>query len=250
MYKGGWAYGLTTVPQRRKTLLPRTLASLREAGFPSPVLFVDGCTHQEAISYEEEFGLPVVNHYPFLRTFGNWALGLAELSIRNPNVDRYAMFQDDFVCSRNMKGYLDHSPFPDGKEGRPKGYWNLYTFIENQGRFPRDQTVRKEQPVGWIESNQRGLGAVALVFNREGVWDLLSERGHIVTRPSHPNDRAWTNVDGGVVKAMHRWGRREYVHNPSLVQHVGLLSVMGSNRHRSAVSFRGEDYDLLQLLKR
>src|SRR5579872_2050280 len=28
-----WAYGVTTVPARRDTLLPRTLASLRQAGF-------------------------------------------------------------------------------------------------------------------------------------------------------------------------------------------------------------------------
>ena len=35
-----WVYGVTTVPERRADLLPRTLVSLDRAGFPSPRIFV------------------------------------------------------------------------------------------------------------------------------------------------------------------------------------------------------------------
>jgi hypothetical protein len=246
-----WAYGVTTVPQRRAKLLPETLASLKASGFGDPVLFVDGCDHGVALEYEREFGLPVVNRWPFIKTFGNWALALAELMIRNPVMDRYALFQDDLVCARNLRAYLDALPFPDGKSGRDKGYWNLYTFNFYSRRVPRDRTVRKEPMRGFYTSpTQQGLGAVGLVFDRDGVWDVLTDRGNIVTRPAHPNQRAWSAVDGGIVEAMKRQGRREMVHYPSLLQHRGLHSVMGNQRHQDADSFPGEDFDLLTLLPR
>lgn len=244
-----WTYGVTTVPSRRGTTLPRTLASLRASGFPDPVLFVDGIDHHEALSWEKEFSLPVVNRYPALLTFGNWVMALEELYIRSPNIHRYAVFQDDFVCSRNLRAYLDAQPYPDGEGGRPKGYWNLYTFNFYSRRAPRDQTVRREPPKGFYASpTQQGFGAVALVFDRQGVWDVLQDRGNIVTRPSHPTDRAWRAVDGGIVEAMKRVGRYEMVHCPSLVQHIGDVSSMGNPRHQVAESFRGEDFDLLSLL--
>jgi hypothetical protein len=244
-----WAYGITTVPARRNTLLPRTVESLKTAGFPTPVLFIDGATHDDATSYEREFGVPCVPRWPVIRTFGNWVLGLAELYIRNPGCSHYVMFQDDLVCSRNLRQYLERCEYPSGERGRPKGYWNLYTFDFYWRRAPRDQTVRREIKDGWFQSpTGQGLGAVGLVFNRNAVVDLLTERGHVVTRPSHPGDRSWRNIDGGIVDALGKYGWREMVHNPSLVQHTGVKSVMGSQRHPDARSFRGEDFDCLSLL--
>jgi hypothetical protein len=248
-----WAYGVTTVPVRRKKLLPDTLASLREVGFPDPVLFLDGGDHRLALSYEDEFQLPVVNRQPKILTFGNWALGLAELYIRNPLCTYYAMFQDDFVCSKNLRSYLERVPYPDGGKAaqeygyQTKGYWNLYTFDLNRRVMKKDTETRQVRD-GWFASTQNGLGAVALVFDREAVWDLLTEKGHIVTRPAHAGERRWRNIDGGIVDAMKKQGRKEYVHNPSLIQHTGLVSSMSSNRHPQARTFRGVDFDCLCLL--
>jgi hypothetical protein len=246
-----WAYGLTTVPQRRATLLPRTLASLREGGFPEPVLFVDGANHKLAEDYEREFSLPAVGRFPTIKTFGNWALGLAELTIRNPLCDRFAMFQDDFVTSKGLRDYLDACPFPDGKEGRGLGYLNLYTFDFNWARAPRTGEGGRtgDRAKGWFTTSGRGLGAVALVFNREGAWDLLTSKENIVTRPAEAGVRAYSAIDGGIVDAMKRKGYREYCHNPSLVQHIGISSTMGNNRHPSANSFLGETADLRELIK-
>lgn len=239
-----WVCGLTTVPKRRKDILPTTLRSLKNAGFPDPVLFVDGIDHREALDWEQEFDLPVVNRNPTILTFGNWVLGLGELYIRNPLASRYAMFQDDFVCSRNLRPYLDQCPFPD------RGYLNLYTFDQYWRKAPRDETARRERKEGWYRSTQQGLGAVALVFDREGVWDLLTHKDNIVTRPAHAGERRWRNIDGGIVDAMKKQGRYEFVHNPSLVQHTGMRSTMGSGRHPTASSFRGEEFDCLSLLSK
>src|SRR5688572_13834079 len=95
-----WAYGVTTVPKRRRDLLPRTLGSLAAGGFAAPWLFVDGC--DELPGWRAEFVAPgraagVTCRYPLVRAYANWGLALGELWLRDPHADRYAVFQDDFV---------------------------------------------------------------------------------------------------------------------------------------------------------
>jgi len=242
-----WAYGVTTVPERRGELLPRTLASLKSAGFDSPRLFVDG--DKDVMSWEREFGLEVTTRHPVIRPFGNWVLALAEIYIREPNAERYAIFQDDLVTYRNLRAYLDRCSFPE------TGYWNLYTMPSNQGLADGE---------GWYLSYQHGRGAVGLVFSREGVQTLLSQRENIIDRPVHPT-RGWRAIDGGVVDAYKKIGWKEYVHNPTLLQHTGIITSMDKrknqvehdpNFHRQrvaedwqAISFRGEDFDALTLHK-
>jgi hypothetical protein len=92
-----------------------------------------------------------------------------------------------------------------------------------------------------------GRGAVALVFDRDTVITLLTHQ-HMVTRPLDAH-RGWKAVDGGVVTALQKAGWEERVHNPSLVQHTGMLSAMRNRPHKQAVSFRGKDFDATELLK-
>lgn len=226
-----WAYGVTTVPSRFNNLLPRTLESLKLAGFDAPRLFVDGDTDSNdwgRLQYEKTF------RYPLLRTHGNWWLALHELYLRNPNADRYAIFQDDLVTYRNLRGYLESVTYPD------KGYLNLYTVPQNERLFPKDF-------VGFYLSNQMGRGAVALVFDNEACVTLLSSK-HMVIRVKDPI-RGHKVVDGGIVTAMGQAGYKEYVHGPSLVQHTGERSSMGNLPTPLAVNFLGEDFDALQLLR-
>ena len=225
-----WAYGITTVPQRIDDLLPRTLESLSSAGFDNPRLFVDG--EKNPTKYDQ-CGLEVTTRYPTVRTYGNWILTLWELYIRQPNAERYAIFQDDFVTYKNLRCYLEECPFPE------HGYWNLYTFPDNQELAPEGTT-------GWYESNQWGRGAVALIFNKAGVKLLLGHQ-HMIDRPEDAH-RGWKAVDGGVLTAMKKSDWKEYVHNPSLVQHTGTLSSMRNSPHKEAISFRGEEFNALELL--
>ena len=246
-----WAYGVTTVPEREKDLLPRTLKSLAVAGFDQPRLFVDGVNPKasnypvEQVSYGQ-WDLEMTFRWPRIKTFGNWSLGLWELLVRNPNADRFAMFQDDFVTGKNLREYLTRVPYPKN------GYMNLYTFPSNQSLAP--------ESYGWYEARelehgiayygkkqQTGRGAVALVFSKEAVVTLLTHLD-FMTKPIEAAD-AHRKVDGCIVNAMNRAGWREYVHNPSLVQHTGTNSSMGNQPHLQAISFLGEDYDILDLLK-
>lgn len=217
------------MPRRRNTLLPKTLFSLRQAGFESPILFVDG--DYDPLSWRGQFNLEVSVRTTNIRTFGNWMLGMLELYIREPNADRYAMFQDDFVTYKNLRQYLEYCKYPDN------GYWNLYTFPQNQELAPARE--------GWYESNQRGRGAVALVFDRKTLLLVLGS-DHMLNRPQNAS-RGWKAVDGGIVTAMTKIGYKEYVHNPSLVQHTGEISTMLNRKHPLAVSFLGEDFDAMNL---
>lgn len=227
-----WAYGVTTVPQRRKTHLPQTLASLRNAGFDKPRLFVDGAA--DASSWKEEFALEAVARGTEgnIRTFGNWMLALWELRIREPWADFYAIFQDDIVISANAKKYIEQNPFPD------YGYANLYTVPHNQDLCQKGHT-------GWFKSNQLGKGALALVFWHDSVLKLLSS-DHMADRPGDAV-RGHRSVDGGVVDSLRKKGVSEYCHSPSIVQHLGMESTMETTPRRVAETFRGEGFDLLSL---
>lgn len=234
-----WAYGVLTVPERRETLLPRTLASLAKAGFPEPRLFIDGA--RSAAQYRS-LDLPVTVHDPRIGVFGNWVLALWELYLRDGLADRYAIFQDDLVAYRNLRQYLEQCPYPE------RGYWNLYVYSQDQ--------ERKDGKVGWFLSDQWGKGAVALVFNREAVSVLLGQ-SHITKRPQIANrKRSLKAVDGAVVEALTKGaGWKEWVHSPSLVQHTGEASegetsIAGNKRHKRHLlptSFRGEDFNALEL---
>ncbi len=232
-----WEYGLTTVPSRRLDLLPRTLASLEAGGFPKPRLFIDG--GDDPVSWEKEFGCAATTRYPAVKTHANWVLSAYELYLRNPHADRYAMFQDDFVTYKNLRGYLEAISYPED------GYLNLYTFPENHGLL----NGRK----GFHQSNQLGKGAVALVFSRLALQKVLASE-HMVVRATNKelnsvgNPRGQISVDGGIVTAMSKAGMFEYVHNPSLVQHTGLVSSMMNRQHPLSPSFLGEDFDALTLL--
>jgi hypothetical protein len=232
-----WAYGMTTVPSRRKDLLPRTLRSLSATGFPTPILFVDGISHKEAGVWEEELGLEVVNRTKVLRTAGNWVLSLQELYQRSPMADRYAIFQDDFIASKGIREYLERCPYPE------KGYLNLYTFPSNESIAPKEGRKVRE---GWFESNQCGKGAVALVFDNAAVLALLTSE-HLALRPKDEG-RGHKAIDGGIVTSLAKANIREWCHYPSLVQHTGARSAMGNRPHPSSKSFRGEDYNVLEIL--
>lgn len=223
-----WSYGVTTVPSRRIDLLPRTLQSLAAAGFPEPRLFIDGARERD-FPY---LGYKCSYRWPALRTHGNWFMALQELYQRNSDTTYYAVFQDDLEMAPNTRQYLEQCAYPE------RGYWNLYTFPENQEKVPAAGATGRQQ-IGWCRSNQRGLGALALVFNRAAVVDLLTSR-HMVER-SQDKRRGWKAVDGGIVSGMRKAGRFEYIHNPSLVQHIGVKSTMGNGKHAQASSYRGTD---------
>jgi len=242
-----WAYGVTTVPERKDTLLPRTLASLRSDGFDTPTLFVDGAKHGDIARNWMEYNLPVVTRAGRIKAFGNWILAMWELFLRNPTADRYVLFQDDLLAYPNLRQYLERIPYP------LNGYLNLITQLMNEEFI-------KDKPVGFHESPwmattpqrlQYGKGAVALVFDRPAVMALLSSN-FLVRRAVDDNPKVKDrNVDGAIVTAMNYAGFREYIHSPSLVCHIGAVSTIRQGGDWSLSqprTWRGESFNALDLL--
>lgn len=225
-----WSYGVTTVPERRETYLPRTLESLRGAGFDAPRLFVDG----DGRDYSD-LGLEVTRRSPRLNAFGNWLLSLTEVYLRDPHAHRFAIFQDDVEVYRNARTYLDRVDYPTS------GYWNLYTF-------PEYEKSVKDGAVGWFKTIQRGLGALALVFDKRAVMKILSSND-LIGRPQNAS-RGTQGIDGGVVHAMNAQTIYEYAHYPSLVQHIGDLSTLKHRQYEKPRSFLGRDFDAMELLEK
>lgn len=222
-----WTIGLTCVPLRFSSTLPTTLLSLEGAGFPKPRLFVDGADSLPAHlqGYEATFRVPAV------RAFGNWFLTLLELYVRKPRAERFMIVQDDVIFYPNLCQYLERVAYPE------RGYLNLFTYPQN------------EKPLrGFYESTrQDGKGALALVFNRDAVQMLLGSQ-HMIHRPMDPN-RGHLAIDGGVVSSATKARFKEYVHNPTLCQHISVSSSLFRKDCPTSRTWRGNDFDALDLLK-
>lgn len=235
-----WQVGLTTCPARRE-ILPRTLASLKAGGFDELRLFVDG---QDASQY----GYPVTCRDK-VGVVGNWILTLWELWLRDPTADRFVIFQDDILCCKNLRQYLEKCTYPE------KGYLNLFLRPSTDGR---DRHVN-----GWQTTEHRGKGALGLVFSQEAVRVLLRQP-YLVDKPLDPI-RGWKKIDGAVYESMKAAGWSEYVHKPSLIQHTGVESTIDRRNHTLgnqdafpkfywpeetfAVDWPGEEFDAMNFLQ-
>lgn len=225
-----WAYGITTVAERRYNYLPSTITSLKAAGFDNPMVFVDGPTGD----YTEFGNLAIVHRSSKILAFGNWFLALLELWIRNPRADRFAIFQDDFITYKNLKTYLENC---DNLEDNQ--YWNLYTFPQNEDLH------KDKRAYGWFLSNQRGRGAVALIFNNNLVYRLLTHP-LLMNKPKEEKN-PHRSIDGTVITAMWDLKVSEVVHYPTLIMHTGDCSSIGNRQHDKPTSFLGEDFDAVKL---
>lgn len=218
-----WATGVTAVTSRLERYLPRTLASIKSAGFDDPVVFVDGGQCQ---LYS---GHTVINRHGNIGAFSHWVLSAWELYLRNPHADRYAMFQDDVVLCRGTRLFLELTKLPSNS------YINLYTFPKNENGLK-----------GWHSADQFGMGAMALVFNNEAFRELLGNPRMVNHRLD--STRGNKNVDGTIAEALRYTGWTEYVHTPSLAQHIGEESSMGNTSFLPSTSFKGEEFDAKGLL--
>ena len=205
-----FAVAVTTVRERILYPLPQTLKSLRAAGFDNI---------HEVIDSKKPMGI-----------VGTWVKTLWALWVLNPRATHYIIFQDDILAMKNLREYLAKSEYPEN------GYCNLCTYPEN--------TTPKLSTPGWHRATKRGKGAQALMFDPKAVKALLTS-GRLVSKP-HDARNADRSLDGMIVEAMEQAGYKEYVHSPSLVDHVGQSSTIGHEPTLHMPTF-DETFDLLSL---
>ena len=228
-----WACGITTVPSRADGLLRQSIESLARAGFDRPVLYVDGLDPSWSPPCDEGQLAGVVIHQPPVGHTPNWVVGLSHLFATQPHATYYAMFEDDLLANQHLRAYLERCTYPK------QGYWNLLTHPEN--------LVKTGGVDGWHLSNQRGRGAVGLVFNRSTAQAILSSR-IFLDRCRLIGAGGAPAADGVVMDALSAQGYFEYIHCPTLLQHMGgNQSTLGHN-YGEMLGWRGEDYNIMQIL--
>lgn len=240
-----FAYAVTTCQYRLGSeVLNKTLQSLKASGFDAPRVFVDAV--QLPIKYYEELGEQYTLRIgPPVGPFGAWMASVWELVTRDPEADRYVIFQDDIVVSAGLRDFLTWTRYPE------QGYCNLCTYPKN--------AQRGRSGIGWFLTDQKGLGAQALMFDNAAMTALLSSK-HLIDRVTSKNprviERRWKYIDGAIVTAMRSEGYAEYVHDPSPVSHTGEDSAKAHYNPLDEIIrpqpptalFRGEDFDLRTLL--
>ena len=224
-----FSFAITSCDSRMKSgALNETVDQLNKAGFPTNQLVkaIDGVDG-------EPYGM-----------FGNWILTAWELWLRNPKSDFYCIFQDDIICCKNLKPYLQATLSPHAN-----CYFNLYCGRSNTDHVMQlgldDQRKRK----GWHISNQNGRGALGLVFPRPVFMHLLSSQEMV----SHPQEPEGTRgIDKTICLAFRRLGIKEMVHYPSLIQHRDENDVVSTRRPqpgRVSPCFVGEEFDAMSFYK-
>jgi glycosyltransferase involved in cell wall biosynthesis len=191
-------------------------------------VFVDGAATipPYPINAEAAENRSVCLRIPKAGAYQNWLLAIWELFLRQPEADFYAMFQEDITLCRGVREYLESIPLP------ADGYLNLFCWPQNE-----------RLTTGFHVSSQRGLGALALVFPQSVLVSLLSS-GHLVERMYGDRVRRNKYIDGAVITSLNKCGILEYVHSPSLVQHVQIESSLDPNKpHQQAPTFPGAKAD-------
>jgi hypothetical protein len=227
-----WAVGLTTAPRAAPTL-ERTLKSVAAAGWSELRIFAEpgseipvGPAHVSVTWRESTVG-----------AWPNWWLGLAELYQRDPQADAYLMLQDDLVCCRNVRSYLERELWPAERVGLVSFYCpSVYGSAQSGFRQ--------------IRIGDGLIGALTYVISPAAVRSVLTHGATLAHRL-----RGTTVGTRSIDTVVGQWAQARrfpvFCHVPSLAQHIGTTSTLwpgaGNGGQRMASHFVGEEYDSLEL---
>lgn len=216
-----WAVGVITAPRKGVCHLGRTVECLVNAGWHDVVVFA------EPDSLIPDCSATIVQRPRFFGDWTNWATGLYELLLSEPDADFYFMAEDDGVICRGAKYYLD--------EQLPKlgEFATASPYCPNKHR--RNNFIGfHNECIGWLT-----WSTLTVIMPRESVIRFFSDPDvqrhrfeHIFPVPE--NEIPWgvevepkNSVKDAVLGL---WAKKNnlpmYYHSPSLVQHMGLTSTL------------------------
>jgi len=219
-----WAAGIQTCP-RQGIDLPLTLHRIHNGGWDD--VFVFG-----------EPGIVIPEGYKGLvwpyqtGDWGGWYAALSFLHATRPHVDYYVMFEDDITICKNVRQYVEYWVH----ECRNLGAICLYTTAHHHRSLGQKPVVTDESCHGW-----RVWGAQVVIFSRLSLRRFLCSP-HILNFRESDIGIANAHKDAllGIWSEDERLGL--YYHTPSLVEHLHLTSLIGSDGHQ-ATEFVGEEFD-------
>ena len=233
-----WAVGVITAPRKQGCYLERTLNSICKAGWQGLVLFAEPGSPIPA-SYQGD----VVSRPKLFGDWTNWATGLYELLLSEPDAAYFAMFEDDVVVCRGAKSYLEYA-IPCLEDFASL---SIYT-----------PPVCHRKCQGFY-NNCRGwdtIGTQTVIMTHESVIRFFSDyqvQSHRFSKVGDPGT-PYCFIDafpvGNTVKdaVIGRWAEKSklpvFYHTPSLAQHIGAESTLFDTPGHRAEDFVGEENDL------
>lgn len=199
-----WAVAITTAPRPIPTL-PRTLQSLRRAGWSDFDIFPDSAG---------------------IGAWRNWIGALAALVREHPDGDAFAMVQDDVIFCRGLREYLEQTLWP-----AQSNVALCSPFTPAAYRQPRQGWTLR-----WPPPNRFLVAAQMWVLPPDAARAIVHELGHI---------RAHKGIDGRIGLWAAQSRRSVWYHTPSLAQHIADTNSAIGNPPvaslRVADDFVGED---------
>ena len=214
-----WAVGVVTSPRKTGYYLDQTLRSLKNAGFDDMVIFAEPNS-----IIPETFEGHVVSRRKQYGDWTNWASGLYELFLSEPDAEYYLMVEDDCLWCKNTKSYLDYS-LPK----LPKfAYASLYT--------PKDYHYPNMRGFHNVYRGRDTWSTVTVVISRDSVSDFL---GHPKTMSHRTDFYGSKHENSSKDCVLASWAGQKYLpiyfHSPSLAEHIGV--------HSTLVWSEDHDYD-------
>jgi hypothetical protein len=249
-----WSVGVITAPRIKGYYLDQTLNSIKDAGWDNIVVFAEP---QSLIP--TNFTGDVVNRRKKYGDWTNWATGLYELFLSEPDADYYFMAEDDALLCKGVKSYLEHALPSLGNFGslslytsskyynprRSRGFYN-----ECRGKLTWSTVTvimsHKSMMSFFTDKDVQNHRFTDIFQVQDGFWNLKASYGKGRT--------SITDCVGNTVKdaVIGQWAERNglpmYFHAPALAEHIGNYSTLTDDlsspeNGRMSKDFVGVNFD-------
>ncbi|ODA31440.1 hypothetical protein [Planctopirus hydrillae] len=208
-----WGVGITTAPREIPTL-DATLDSVSRAGFTEVQLFAEPDTPLPSRKNSHRQNVTISQRGTTLGAFPNWYVSLTELVLSQPKAKGYLLLQDDAELAASLVPYLEQI-FPECP--LPQGIYSLYC--------PAHEARPQTRGFVAIDPGWQAWGALAYLVSPLTARRLLTDRSILDHRPHGPA-AGLKNIDSVVGWWCRRAGVPYFVHQPSLVRHLGETSTL------------------------
>jgi hypothetical protein len=241
-----WTVGVITSPRQGISYLEQTLDSLRRAGWNEPIVFA-------------EPGSSPSNSYTIIRRkqygdWTNWATGLYELLLSEPDTDYFLMAEDDVIFCKDSKTYLEYAMPQLGDFGSLSLYTPSIRSRNNFRGFHNElQGHNTWSTVTVIMSRSKVISFFADVDTQRHRFEDIFELGEEYW--CCPKTDPKNSIKDAVIG---HWAEKNqfpiYYHTPSLAEHIGDLSTLTEQSStiangRKSLDFVGEDFNLSEWFK-
>lgn len=238
-----WCVGVTTSPRENASYLGQTIESLQRAGWSKCTIFA------EPGSFIPSADLTVVYRPKVYGDWTNWATGLYELLLSNPDSDYFFMIEDDVVFATNIRKYLEYAIPKLGAFGSLSLYTPSIYHRFNYKGFHHE--IHQEKT--W--------STVTVIMHRDSVIRFFSDpqvQNHRFFDTFGKGQEFWccphTDFKNSIKDAvLGRWAYQNnlpvFYHTPSLAEHIGHVSTLNDDaaskaNGRKSFDFVGESTDL------